>query len=259
MCSYSFSNLPQAKEDQGTNEPWVAALAHELREPLNSVVLSLGLAEPACAADSEVRGAIGAARRAIEHMGRVIDDVLALRRCVLRKQPIRTERIEVNDVVASALDLLRPNLSTDGRRLIVSLLSTPVFVDAHPVYLRQVLTNLLANAIKHTEPHGTIALSCELNGLACIVRVRDDGAGMSRELLPHVFDLYRQGDGTTAGLGIGLALVKQLVELHGGRVEAHSPGPGRGTEFTVSLPTACQTALITNQAEDQSARIEGDL
>src|SRR5262249_37428841 len=134
----------------------------------------------------------------------------------------------------------RPLLEARGHALAVELLPEPVLVEADATRLAQVFANLLNNAAKYTNDGGRIGVTVERQGAQAVVRVRDTGIGIPTELLPHVFDLFTQGDRSLArsegGLGIGLTLVKSLVELHGGRVEAFSEGPGQGSEFVVRLP-----------------------
>jgi len=223
-------------DDTSAGDPWVAMLAHELREPLNSVALSLNMLGPVCASDADAQVAFAAVERGTHHMVKVVEDILDLYRCILGKQSPRTERVELRTVVASAVETLKSQLDVAGHQLIVSLPPAPVFLDAHPSHLRQVLTNLLSNAARHTLKPGIIELTAGTNGGIVVIRVRDNGMGIARDLLPRVFDLFRQGAGSQKGLGIGLALVKSLVELYDGTVEARSEGVGRGAEFVVSLP-----------------------
>jgi signal transduction histidine kinase len=154
------------------------------------------------------------------------------------------EVVDLAEVVAGATGTVGHLLTTRGHRLAVSLPTEPVFLVADPLRLEQVLTNLLANAAKFTDPGGHIRLTAEAAARQVVLRVRDNGRGIEPDLLPRVFDLFRQGQDSgvrvARGLGIGLALVKSLVELHGGSVAAFSDGPGTGSEFVVRLPArAC--------------------
>lgn len=216
--------------------PWIALLAHELREPLNSVALSVGILGRVCASDADARVALAAVERGTHHMVSVVEDILDLYRCILGKQSPRTELVELKTVVACAIETLKSQLNVTGHQLIVSFPQSPVFLDAQPSHLRQVLINLLSNAAKHTGSTGIIELTAGTNDGNVVIRVCDNGIGIASDLLPYIFDLFRQGVGSHKGLGIGLALVKTLVELHSGTVEARSEGVGRGAEFIVILP-----------------------
>jgi CheY-like chemotaxis protein len=155
---------------------------------------------------------------------------------------LRKEAVDLAAVVARAVEGARPLVEGRGHRLDVEAAAGPVWLDADATRVEQVLTNLLTNAAKYTEPGGRLRLAAGREGGEAVVRVRDTGIGIAPELLPRVFELFMQAhagiDRGPGGLGIGLTLVKRLVELHGGTVEAHSEGPGKGSEFTVRLPAA---------------------
>jgi signal transduction histidine kinase len=158
------------------------------------------------------------------------------------KLELRKERVDLATVVQCALDISRPPIEAARHELVVVLPPEPQLMDADPARLAQVLVNLLNNASKYSEPGGRIELTAAPSGAWASVRVRDSGLGIPTEMLPHIFDLFVQVpsalDHAQGGLGIGLALVKSLVEMHGGRVEAHSAGPGQGSEFILHLPLA---------------------
>jgi signal transduction histidine kinase len=209
-----------------------------LRDPLATIVLALDLhagdGDPAMRRNLAM--AAHQARRAVQ----LVDDLFDLCAGAHDRLPLRKEIVELGEVVEAATQATAHLLAARRHRLAVSLPSGPVFLLADPSRLEQVVTNLLANAAKYTDPGGEIRLSAEANDGLIILRVRDNGRGIGEELLPRVFDLFRQGpdpgDSRRVGLGLGLALVKSLVELHGGSVAAHSAGPGTGAEFTVRLP-----------------------
>jgi signal transduction histidine kinase len=174
-------------------------------------------------------------------VGDLVNVLLDVSRIARGKLSVHPERLDLADACRAAVDAVRPTAS--GLELTVDAIAEPIWVSADPARLDQVLMNLLANAIKYTEAGGTVAVRAEPDGDWAVVRVRDSGAGIAPEVLPTVFHLYAQGtkDRSEAGLGIGLHLVKGLVELHGGTVTAHSDGPGRGSEFVVRLPVASRT------------------
>jgi signal transduction histidine kinase len=215
----------------------LATLAHELRNPLNTILLALDLhsgdGDPA--ARRALTMAAHQARRAV----RIIDDLFDLCAGSRGRLSLRKEVVQLAAVVTTAAATTAHLLAARGHRLTVSLPAGPVFLVADPCRLEQVLTNLLANAAKFTDPGGTIGLTVEREGAQAVVRVRDNGSGMKPELVPRVFDPFTQGERTPershGGLGLGLTLVKRLVEMHGGTVEARSEGPGKGSEFTVRL------------------------
>jgi signal transduction histidine kinase len=221
--------------DQG-----LATLAHELRDPLNAILLALDLYSGD--GDPAARRALAMAAHQARRAVRIVDDLFDLCAGARGRLPLRKEVVELAAVVAGATDTAAHLLAARGHRLTVSLPAEPLFLVADPVRLEQVLTNLLANAAKFTDPGGHVRLTVQAEARQAVIRVRDNGRGIAPELLPRLFDRFWQGPGPgdngTRGLGLGLALVKSLVELHGGSVAARSDGPGAGAEFIVHLP-AC--------------------
>jgi signal transduction histidine kinase len=231
-----------------TGDEALATLAHELRDPLAAILSALELhsgdGDPA--ARRTLTMAAHQARRAI----RIVDDLFDLCAGSRDSLPLCKEEVDLAAVVAGAAEATAHLLAARGHRLTVSLPAGPVSLVADAVRLEQVLANLLANAAKFTDPGGDIRLTAQLASreLASrerqrpeiVLRVRDNGRGIASELLPRVFDPFWQGPGRgekgARGLGLGLALVKSLVELHGGSIAARSDGPGTGAEFIVRLP-----------------------
>jgi signal transduction histidine kinase len=216
----------------------LATLAHELRDPLATILLALevhsGDGDPAARRTLTI--AAHQARRAV----RIVDDLFDLCAGSRERLPLHKEVVELAAVVAGATAATAHLLAARRHRLAVSLPAEPLVLVADPLRLEQVLTNLLANAAKFTDLGGDIRLTARAEAGQVVLRVRDNGRGIAPELLPRVFDPFWQGPGNQAarGLGLGLALVKSLVELHGGSVAARSDGPGTGAEFIVRLP-AC--------------------
>lgn len=229
----------ELREQDRRKGEFLALLAHELRNPL--APLRNGLQLMRLAPDEAT---VGKARemmdRQLGHMVRLIDDLLDVSRIDRNKMDLRRERTTLDEVVASAVETARPLIDHSGHRLSVDLPrpATPLFADL--TRLAQVFSNLLTNSAKYTPRGGRIRLTARAEGAAVVVRVEDDGIGIPAESLPRLFDMFSQVDRSlersTGGLGIGLALVKGLVEMHGGAVEAESPGPGLGSTFTVRLP-----------------------
>jgi signal transduction histidine kinase/CheY-like chemotaxis protein len=226
-------------------DEFIAMLSHELRNPLAPVRTSLHILRQSHEPD-QIAAVREMMERQVQHLVRLVDDLLDASRYQGGKVELRKSWVGLAAVVGRAVETARPQLDAARHELTVSLPEGPVELEADPVRLAQVLANLLHNAAKYTEPGGRIELTATLADRAggppeVAVSVRDTGIGIDADLLPRVFDLFMQADPSSTraqgGLGIGLTLVKQLVELHGGRVEAHSAGPGTGSTFTVHLPT----------------------
>ena len=221
-------------------DEFLAMLAHELRNPLAPLlnatrILCLKVDEPETAAC--MRAMI---EQQVRHMARLVDDLLDITRITRGAIRLRTEEVDLGEIAASALEAACPMMDTSSLTLSVSRPERPVRLEGDATRLEQVVTNLLNNAAKYTDPGGTIHLSIEQDGDDAVLRVRDSGIGIAPPMLPRVFDLFAQADCSLArsrgGLGIGLTLVRSLVLLHGGTVQARSPGLGQGSEFIVRLP-----------------------
>jgi CheY-like chemotaxis protein len=195
--------------------------------------------------------------RQARHIIRLTDDLLDVSRISTGKFELRRVRVRLNEVVEQALLFVQPMIDERQQELVVELPDSPVVLDADSARLTQVLANLLGNATRYTREHGHIRLSCRVVDSQLDIRVSDDGQGIASELLPHVFDMFtQQRSGYGGGMGLGLSLVKQLVELHGGSVRAHSDGPGRGSEFAFSLPLPA-AADVQAHADTPSIRAPG--
>jgi signal transduction histidine kinase len=168
-------------------------------------------------------------------MARVIDDALELCRAQTGKLRFQTERVDLSRIVMDAIRNAQPVLSQKDHQVTLTLPCGRIIVEAHPTRMEQILTNLLINAAKYTSPGGEICVGVERTANTVVLRVCDNGIGIAPEYLSRVFEPYWQGTASD-GLGLGLALVKSLVELHDGTVVAHSDGPGKGSEFVVRLP-----------------------
>jgi signal transduction histidine kinase len=236
------ARVADALEDAAVRkDEFLATLAHELRNPLAPIRNALQIMR--LARDGPVvernRALI---ERQVEQLVRLVDDLLDVSRAMRGKVTLHCERVDLAAVAANAVETAQPLIDAQGHALTVSPSAEPVPIDADPLRLVQVVANLLTNAAKYTERGGRIGLSVAREGGAGVVRVRDSGIGIAPDLLPHVFDLFVQADHSATrsrgGLGIGLTLVRTLVEMHGGSVEARSAGLGRGSEFVVRLPLA---------------------
>ena len=221
-------------------DEFIATLAHELRNPLAPVRNAAQLLQYEAEIPASARQARDIIARQVRVMSRLIDDLMDVSRINQGRIELRRERVELASVVELAVEASRPSIAECGHELVLRLPETPVVLDADPVRLSQVFVNLLTNAAKYTDRRGRIELAADARDGAVRVTVSDDGIGIPAEELPHVFAMFAQAEGARSrsrgGLGIGLTLVKHLVELHGGRVEARSAGVGRGSAFTVTLP-----------------------
>lgn len=227
-------------------DEFLASLAHELRNPLaamRSAVDLLGASEEASDGKTGPRRALSRAilGRQLSHLARLVDDLLDLSRVASSRLVLHKEAVSLPEVIEAALESTRPALDGRGHTLSVELPAERVLVEGDPVRLSQVLSNLLSNAAKYSPPGGRIELSVAADAQEAVVKVGDDGIGLAREDLDRVFGLFERGapvsDGDE-GLGVGLALSRRLAQLHGGSLTASSPGPGRGSTFTLRLPRA---------------------
>lgn len=231
------------RESDRRKDVFLATLAHELRNPLAPIrhaLEILRLQDTGTATDAKARELM---ERHLAHLVRLVDDLLDVSRITHGKIELLKERLALETVIETAMETVRPHLQTSGHRLSVDLPPGAVWLDADPTRLSQVFGNLLHNAIKYTPPGQTIRLVGRLLPAGEVsVSVEDSGSGIPAEILPHVFDMFAQGPASPmrnrAGLGIGLTLVRTLVELHGGRVEAFSAGPDQGSRIDVYLPLA---------------------
>jgi PAS domain S-box-containing protein len=234
-----------AAEDRRKDE-FLAMLAHELRNPLAAISNAGHVLDQGGAADARTRDLVGVIGRQVRHLSRLVDDLLDVSRFTRGKIELRKRPVELRPIVEGAVETTRPLLEQQGHRLTVSIPEEPVVLEADATRIEQVLANLLNNAAKFTEPGGCIDLSAEVRDSEAVLAVRDNGTGIAPELLPRIFDLFVQEDRSLArshgGLGIGLTLVRSLVERHGGRVEARSEGPGHGSELVVRLPVLMRAA-----------------
>ena len=232
----------QLEQADRRKDEFLATLAHELRNPLAPMRIAIELLQRADDQPELRSQARSMMERQLDVMVRLIDDLLDVGRITHGKLQLRKERVDLALVAGSALETARPYIEAQSQTLTVMLPSPSVYLDCDPMRLAQVLTNLLTNAAKYTEKGGHIWLTAEIQGNEVVVFVRDTGVGIAAVHLPLLFKMFSQVapalERPQGGLGIGLALVREIVELHGGSVEARSGGPGLGSEFIVRLPIA---------------------
>lgn len=221
-------------------DEFLAMLAHELRNPLVPILNAAHVLGRLQGTEPQLQWAQQVIERQANHLARLVEDLLDVARIARGKIALKKEVIELSAVLKQALEMARPLIDGAGHRLDLSLPEHAVYLEGDSVRIAQVLLNLLDNAAKYTPNGGSIRLEARVDGPAIQIGVSDTGMGIPAELLPQIFELFRQGERTLdrsqGGLGVGLTLVKQLVETHGGWVRASSAGEGQGASFTISLP-----------------------
>jgi signal transduction histidine kinase len=220
------------------NETFVSTLAHELRQPLTALLAAVDVMR--LAPDPAARHrATEVMKRQIGQMNRVVEDLIDATRWARGKVTLRKQRLDVRDVIRDAAMDVTAAVAERGHELVVATGSEPLWVDADPQRLHQVLSNLFRNAVRYTDPGGRIALAAKRGVTTITLCVSDTGRGIEPDALMHIFDLFSQvRPCETAGLGLGLSIVREIVALHNGRIEARSEGLGQGSEFIVTLPLA---------------------
>ena len=229
-------------------DEFLAMLSHELRNPLAPILSAIEIIERSGPGDLSLRASYqGIIARQVQHMKRLLDDLLDMSRVSQGKVQLRKESVNLSALLLQAVEVSRPMMVEKRQELSMTLSREWLPLDADPTRIIQVFANLLNNASKYTDPGGHITLTSTIENGDAVVSVRDDGMGMNAELLARAFELFvqeaRSSDRAQGGLGIGLTLVRTLVKMHGGSVQAFSDGPGRGSEFVVRLPLAVTASL----------------
>jgi PAS domain S-box-containing protein len=239
------------READRRKDEFLAMLAHELRNPLAPIRTAAQVLKLSTSADPSALRTSEIIVRQVEHMTEIVDDLLDVSRVTHGLVELNLEVVDVKQALAAAIEQIRPALESRRQRLTVDVPPDLIRIRGDSVRLTQIIGNLLGNAVKYTPDDGAITLGVHVDPAHVVIAVSDTGAGIAADLLPRIFDLFAQGDRTAArtqgGLGLGLALVKRLVELHKGTVEARSPGPGRGSQFVVRLPRADAAAAEAAQ------------
>jgi signal transduction histidine kinase len=228
------------READQRKDAFLATLAHELRNPLAPIRNALEIMRVASSSPEAIDRARDIVERQVGQMVRLINDLLDVSRITRGKLSLKMESVAIGEVIETAVETSRPLLGEAGLSLQLQLGDKALRVEGDRLRLAQVFANLLNNAAKYTEAGGKVNVSAKREDRQVVVRVRDTGVGIPKDVLPRVFELFTQVDRTLnrsqGGLGIGLALVKQIISLHGGQVSAHSDGVGKGAEFVVRLP-----------------------
>jgi PAS domain S-box-containing protein len=243
-------------------DEFLAVLAHELRNPLAPIANALQVLKLAAGQPEHVNSLREVMERQTRQLVRLIDDLMDVSRITSGKLALRRGRVQLADIVATAVETSRSAIDAAGHRLVVDLPEAAVWLDVDPLRIAQVFSNLLANAARYTPPGGRLSLSARSDGARVQVEVSDNGIGIPAAGLARVFEMFAQVNEAQAraagGLGIGLALVRSLVEMHGGSVTAHSAGPGCGASFVVTLPVAAPASAQDGDAQ-QTAALPGSL
>ncbi len=246
------------READRRKDEFLAMLAHELRNPLAPLRNALEVLRLKGTDDAEVRWAQDVIERQVQQLTRLVDDLLDVARFNRGKINLQLAPVDLAAVVARAVEISRPLIDAHKHALDVTLPEQAMRVAGDLTRLAQALSNLLNNAAKYTEEGGRIELTVAPSGVEAVLRVRDTGAGIAADMLPHVFEMFTQAPGSIArsegGLGLGLTLVRMLVEMHGGTVAAHSEGAGHGSEFVVRLPLLREAAPPPAAAAEQRPR-----
>ena len=223
-------------------DEFLATLSHELRTPLNAILGWIGLIETGSLPPDGIAGALATVSRNARAQAQLVDDLLDVSRIVTGKLRLQSVTLDLTDLADAALQVLRPAAEAKRIQLDAHYQARPVLIVADPDRIQQVIWNLLSNAVKFTPQHGRVRLEIALAGRDVQIEVRDTGEGIPESFLPHIFDRFRQGDSSTTrphgGLGLGLAIARSIVELHGGTIDAASSGEKKGATFRVRLPLA---------------------
>jgi PAS domain S-box-containing protein len=252
----------ERREADRRKDEFLGMLGHELRNPLAAIMNAVEVLHQGVR-DARLEKLTGVVRRQAGALARMVDDLLDISRVTLGKIELSREPVLLGPAVARAVEIVGDAAAKAGLTLSADVDTEPVWIHADPTRLEQVLTNLITNAVKFTPPGGRIDVTAAREGAHAVIVVRDTGAGIPPALLGRVFDLFVQGDSTLdrsrSGLGIGLALVRQIVSMHGGTATAESEGPGRGSAFTVRLPLAPEDVRPPDEPRPEAAEPAGRL
>jgi signal transduction histidine kinase len=246
------------KEADRHKDEFLAMLAHELRNPLAPILSAVQLMRMKPVADPKLSWSRDVIERQLSHLTRLVDDLLDVARITRGRINLSREPIELAVLIARAVETVQPLMQARGHELSSEIPAGTLRINADPLRLTQAFGNVLGNAAKYTERGGRISLTVCRQGTDVEIRVRDTGIGIPAEQLPRIFDLFTQvrSDHSQSGLGIGLALVRRLLQMHGGTITAHSEGVGQGTEFLIRLPLLLETAQSANGGEKSTTGSE---
>jgi signal transduction histidine kinase/ActR/RegA family two-component response regulator len=257
ISATQMHELAEVQESVEARDRFIAVLSHEIRNPLNALSTGLHILKAASDDTETVQSCVGVMERQISQMTRLLDDLLDINRYTTGQLEIHKQRVDIATVVRDAVALSQRSMDRGGHALHVTLPGDPIMLSADPDRLGQVLQNLLANAVKFSEPGDPVELEVAREGDDVVIRIRDRGIGIPAAHLPRIFEIFQQVDTewkrAQGGLGIGLSLARKFVELHGGQVVACSEGSGKGSEFIVRLP-ADRGSPAAGPAPEKAAR-----
>jgi signal transduction histidine kinase len=237
----------QARDAEHRKDEFLAMLSHELRNPLVPIRNALYVLNAKGSDDPDIMAMRELVQRQVDHLIRMVDDLLDVSRMTRGLIELRREAIPACEVISAALEISRPLIDEKHQHITITLPPPDVRLHADRIRLTQAVANLLNNAARYTEPEGNIWASAEVQDGTLVVRIRDTGVGLSPPMLTRIFDMFEQVDApgkhAQGGLGIGLTLARSLIEMHGGTIEAHSAGLGHGSEFVVRLPVVRETQM----------------
>ncbi|HEY7943750.1 MAG TPA: ATP-binding protein [Casimicrobiaceae bacterium] len=249
-------DITDLKRTESAKDEFLAMLAHELRNPLAPIRNAVHILHLKSPPTPEVTQMLDVIDRQMNHMTRLIDDLLDVSRISRGKVDLRKARLSLTEAVNAALETSRPVLAESGQAFVVAMPDSPIYVDADLTRLAQVISNLLHNAAKYTDATGRIWLTIAQEGGDAVISVRDTGVGIAPDVLPRIFDMFMQADRSIdrarGGLGVGLTVARRLVELHGGSISAGSDGLGKGSTFTVRIPVSAAQATSGPEASLRS-------
>ena len=255
-----FARLADAHEANQLKDEFLATLSHELRTPLNAILGWIEVLERNDLSPSRVRHAIDVVKRNARLQAQLIEDILDVSRIISGKLEVETQALSLGALIESTLSGLLPSASLKGIEVTRDIPDDLPPIEGDPKRLQQVLGNVIANAIKFTPEGGQVRVQCAVSDDRLVTDIRDSGVGIPPELMPHIFDRFWQGDSRSTrrygGLGLGLAIARHLIELHGGDIFAHSEGVGQGTTFRIRLPIAAGVALTERAAAAGEATVD---
>jgi len=254
----------ELRESDRRKDEFLAILAHELRNPLAPILNAIHVMKTGNLEKPVFQRMCGMVDQQVHHLCRLVDDLLDVSRINTGKIQLRLRKVDLAEVATLAVAHLAPSIEERRQVMTLNLPGVPIWVEADPTRLEQVLANLLGNASKYTDPGGSIILAIDRDDDQAVIRVKDNGIGIDPEMIPRVFDLFAQADHSLArsqgGLGIGLTLVRNLIQLHGGSIEARSDGLGQGSEFIVRLRLAKDDPLPEEKVtESETSALERPL
>jgi signal transduction histidine kinase/ActR/RegA family two-component response regulator len=248
----------EAEESNRLKDEFLATVSHELRTPLTAILGWARMLESHTMAEAQAERAIQTIQRNAKAQAEIIDDILDVSRIVTGNLYLNLEPTELAPIVEAAINVVKPTAEAKHIRLETSFADQPALVSADAPRLQQVVWNLLSNAVKFTPQGGQVRITTRQKGSQVYLEISDNGQGISAEFLPHVFERFRQADSSTTrkhgGLGLGLAIVRHLVEIHGGTVRAESDGEGQGATLTVTLPLLADNDSVAFQGEEKKIR-----